>query len=106
MQSLAVSPHTHEQLVGFKAKGDGQLLFESKQLHEQVWVLSRKGETQLVPFNGQTHSQVGRSKWKLIEQPVLVKGQMQEHEVVSHENGARQVELEEGHRHEQLLESR
>ena len=31
---------------------------------------------------------------------------MHEHEVVSHEKGARLVELEDGHRHEQLLESR
>jgi len=31
---------------------------------------------------------------------------MHAHEVVSHEKGARQVELEDGHRHEQLPESR
>ena len=37
-------------------------------------------------------------------QSVLFKVQMHEHEFVSHENGARQVELEDGHRHEQLLE--
>ena len=105
MQSLAVRPHPHEQLVEFKDNGDGQLLCESKQLHEQVWVFRRKGERQLVPFNGQTHSQVGRSKWKLVEQLVLVKRQTQEHEVVSHEKGAMQVELEDGHKHEQLPES-
>ena len=34
----------------------------------------------------------------------LDSGHVHEHEVVSHENGARQVELEDGHRHEQLLE--
>jgi len=39
-------------------------------------------------------------------QSVVAKGHMHEHEVVSQENGARQVELEDGHRHEQLLESR
>ena len=39
-------------------------------------------------------------------QSVLARGQMHAHEVVSHENGARQVDLDEGHRHEQLLESR
>jgi len=38
-------------------------------------------------------------------QSVLDRGQMHEHEVVSQENGARQVELEDGHIHEQLLES-
>ena len=39
-------------------------------------------------------------------QSVLARGQMHAHEVVSHENGARQVELEDGHKHEQLAESR
>jgi len=39
-------------------------------------------------------------------QSVLDKGQMHEHEVVSHEKGARHVDLDEGHKHEQLLESR
>ena len=39
-------------------------------------------------------------------QSVVAKGQMHEHDVVSQEKGARQVELEEGHKHEQLLESR
>ena len=39
-------------------------------------------------------------------QSVLAKGQMHEHEVVSQEKGARQVDLDEGHKHEQLLESR
>jgi len=34
------------------------------------------------------------------------KGQMHEQDVVSHEKGAMQVELEDGHRHEQLTESR
>jgi len=39
-------------------------------------------------------------------QSVVAKGQMHEHEVVSQEKGARQVDLDEGHKHEQLLESR
>ena len=39
-------------------------------------------------------------------QSELDSGHVHEHEVVSHEKGARQVELEDGHRHEQLLESR
>jgi len=39
-------------------------------------------------------------------QSVPDRGQMHEHEVMSQEKGARQVDLDEGHKHEQLLESR
>jgi len=39
-------------------------------------------------------------------QSVVAKGQMHEHDVVSQEKGARQVELEDGHKHEQLAASK
>jgi len=38
-------------------------------------------------------------------QSVLDSGHVHEHELVSHEKGAKQVELEDEHRHEQLPES-
>ena len=38
-------------------------------------------------------------------QSLLDIGHVHEHELVSHEKGAMQVELEDGHKHEQLPES-